>query len=1093
MAGPTAWSSDYPLDHGKQIGNYDIFIQPWYAARERSRDLGHELFPFVDNNPGYEGLFVWEKGIVTGAVDNGDGTSTITDSTKTWGLIGSWNNPWISLNGSNLAMYAPVNWAMGLGNDDVTQATAGLITVNTATTAKLATRLNDLVVSKQVPNISFFIGQPYYIYAAGEPFWYQQWPEWQNVPRRAYGTMTSGTTTTMRVNNAFWKTGIWAGKELMVRDSTGAYFRQTITANTTDITTTPPAAVVTFSPALTHAVDGDYAIIDASGRFLLGHIGCNPFVWYTGEMTGSYSHPPNDTPLVMAPVPQGNSSAYSEGQDPTLCPAETTKPMFDINLWSDPQNVCGPAGHAFNPNVTKSLRWLQRKCREMSGGFIPVGAPHGSERSAFNNFVPATWFASWGATSYSGTIGAAGTNGDGESGVGVSIGGSIAYDELLVFWAVTDSAGNAILAGEGKLSSASFLVGGPADSMYTGKPIKISPGEKRFFPRRFERMFGITRWTPDADPDSVDGTGYIIPPREPLAGETAGPGTWIHIPPSDHYSVTGALGGRAQSTLAVDAMADGHIARYAGNSFFDPTTGFGPDINGNVPPFATYLDRAFIGKRSGKYQFSRNQSRSGATTTFTATQLTDKSKNFWICDFWGGTDGVLYTHSGSDSISGTTVILASKASSAFFTQTPVRFPGHVIQGQTGVDADSNPIWASCLITAQASITHLTLATGMPSVTNWRIREPDSILDIWKDRDLTLTPYDVNGVAGTPILTTVSGLSDDSVFYPAITIPAGTVSIAWVIDEPKVYGTYKRVSGKWKPCSGADAVRLGVATPTDFHAGDVFANEPDVVVRYGMMGPDDRPAEVQNQLKYGIDVLMDTPDVGGWISKGENNQYISGDDNGITNSGDPATVTLAVAKSLASAHWGTTSGFSSGPLNGSSEVHSINQAPTASAGVAYALTADGTDVWNCGANATINYAYYQISELATFYGRPTHTDEGFGWPAMDSFDTDPHDLINCAENFKQEFLSVNGFALRTWKSIGALSSDGVGHEISAKVWDTTEPPFPSATSATLFVLLSSDPVVTCTTEVQFIDAGSAGGSAVILDDRAVRHWNNGFHA
>lgn len=1093
MSAPTSWSPEWPLDADDHVLQYSIFIQLWYACREVEWILGGELFP--------AGLHVWEKGIITNAVDNGDGTSTITDSSKTWGIpADGFDNPWAKVSGTELAKFIPTGWRVGLGNSDVTQATAGDMQTWTSDSATFNGRLMDLVTAGLVPDLAFFVGQPLYIFGVGKPFWNEQWPEWPNAETLASGTIYGATTTTLVVSGVAYSTTKFTDidTEIMCRDTTGALLRLAVTSVTVDTSVAPVKSAFHFAAA-THAPQGSspFAVINAGDIYLPGQAAYQPWCYYQGLMKGYYSHQYDDT-LVLGPTPRTASEPISEGGDSTDCPDEAAITILDKNYWTIFDNECGPANEPLNPNVTKSPRWLLRWILDVCTSFLPSASAQGNSKdpsTAFAGYGPATLLAAAGEESWSGVCGSN----------SVSVGGTnFRAVPLPVYWDIKATNGGVVSIGTGTIDSSGVLSGLPTG--FTGNNIIVSPGPRNWTEKQFGCIYPRRRWTPDADPDSIDGTGYIVPPREPLVGETAGPGTWVDTDPATGYSLIGENNGvRSDSTRTADLFKTNDIARYMPGTFFDLTTTAEPDINSNVPPAAFYQDRIYAGNMTAAHNAKHEAAKSGIVdaANVTTRHLLDPSKDFFNISFWDGSNPLI-EFTGTEHISGTSASLASKSASAFFDNARQWFVAQTIEGQTGVDGDGNPIWYPQLITTQTGGTTLSWAESMPSTTNWRIQVPDSSPNWWKGRTLTLTPIMSDGSTGAAITVKLDGNGRHALFFPTITLASGAVKCAWKISELSPYGVYKKTSTDWVPPTGDDApLRQGRTGTNAFHLS-LTENFADVLKDYGLMRPETFPVEVGNQIYRLSNLLFITRDSGTWTAKGENNVYQAGTGTSASG-GDQSIYTLAVIEGYVNSAWGTSGSFSDPPAtNGSATLTSVDQSPRAVEDVAYQYDSDagGTptpDSLNSfGLGATANYAYYEVTEPTAFPGRPTNTGEVWVFTGINSSD-DPPLTIAC-NGSDLHYTGVGGIAIHTWTDEGAVTSDGMGNQFSGKVGNTTAPPW-DATVAPIFAIDFScglDPCVDSNGCLLYTGTytgygAQSHGSYAVISDVLVRTWARGFHA
>lgn len=698
-----AWTN-WPLQPGDDIQNWDTIGQLWYAMRDRSRVLGTHKWPRHNA--------VWETGDSFSVSTNGDGTHTLTDSDKDWDLPVDPSGQ-ISYGGKRWFGYVVVSTSIGelvyipnlydivFDHEDPERVVKARIIDNTKTTLKFES-VADYVTRGVISSVSSLSSRSYYIIKRNGLWWSDRWPAWANPNQLWKGSADSATTSTLTETTDKWSnTGTWAepkpvvwtenqwaGKELLVRGSDAKLHRVTITSNTSD---TISFATQSWTPV------GDYSIIDAGRLFFENH-GNHPLgYWYGGAKKRYWSHPPNDgdAPEHLRTVEFPASTVrWDQAELPDGCGEPQSHDALDTDLWSEMVNFCSEADHCYSPNLFKTIRQIQKTVLDICSNFVPPVNYSGA--TAIPVYVAARLFYDANVNRFSSTTTRTYDSGTGEYNLNLGT-FSPPYSPIPAFYVVLGPDGDNLFHGMASITAGEpVLLDGNFDPDKAGLTVLWSYGFTRWAPLEFRHWptYKKTIFIPDVETKTNDfGLPEIVvydppevadyccddqeePPEECCrdcfgVGSSANGSGWITHDGSSSYLMRSLYGTAIDSGIEFQT---GDVARYVGDNFMDPALGgILEDDDGTMTPDAPYWDRFYEGRHTPTLQEFKISQMSGFATSGEPTSsepdepeprtdnqrsLTDTTQD-WFVDWYG--DGFLRTESGTATGgSSTTLTDASK-------------------------------------------------------------------------------------------------------------------------------------------------------------------------------------------------------------------------------------------------------------------------------------------------------------------------------------------------------------------------------------------------------------------------------------------------
>lgn len=746
------------------------------------------------------GAWVYDKFTITAVADNGDGTFTLTDSTKAtdpnWISTSGWTTSPPRWYGWDATLSGPA-WAwpdydvvldipcFSGGRDPRKVIQAQIVAANGATTL-IVSDLSEFITSRTCASLASLVGYSGKIIRRGGANWTRGWPDWPNSVVYAQGTVKAADTGTLTSSRALAHLPL-TGKDILYRDGADKLQRGRITG----VSGTTPTYTGTTAPAV---VGGAFYVVAANAYFQWGRVPISMRGYYRGLQEGWYAHHPHDDSIGVATMPQFFSQELSLGTDITSCPIPSTYPIFGKDLWVDQDMICeGARDYPLSPDIHKTIGQWWEDLADIIGNYVdPVRSFTGAD--TIRTWTEAEWL------SFRSINPVAGTSGT-HTGTGLPASLSVPYTPIDVAYAVLGSRGELLSSGTGSYDGTE--ISGSFSSACDAKAIVGSLGPTRIVPRRYSRMFDQWFFKPD-----VEDSAAVVPPVE------LNPGVWIFRPKSTHYLAATQNGGFVgDSDLAADAFADGDLARYVGQQFSDP--GLNPNFLVSTPmnPLVPYYDATFVGTRSRSIQSRINASMSGKATGGSTRQLIDTAKDWLAVDFYGSSNGLTHEGTGGGSSSTTQLVDSTKAGSTLWAA--ARFSGFsgplvgftvqfLIDGD-GWD-DPGAIIEKRIIGTGNGVTG-TLGWGEPTSVStdglsYRIAEP-LVLNRWAGRKLKLSkpnPADTNHPLTAEVV--AIGNDGDHLFFPAI---------AWAVDETTTYhiidphcgGVWKRDSGAWIVPTGND--------------------------------------------------------------------------------------------------------------------------------------------------------------------------------------------------------------------------------------------------------------------------------------------------
>jgi hypothetical protein len=353
-----AWSSNWPISATvpiTDISAYSTLIELWEAVRER-----HWCYTGVSTTD-WAGYHPWPPvndihafGTITALVDNGDGTWTLTDSSKAaapgtddgryWD--GAERNPaagcgthpqfWTSLSCSNApyldGMYdVIVEYDAGDGGLGLEwyrtikpwYPMRGSITGNKSQSLTFTAKLENFAVAKLIPSTASLVGKRYYVIKTGKLWWadksplFGRWPDWPNDNELWRGNADAGkfysdntgwlkeeTNKVLRdpynsstLENNSWGGNSWKDKNVLVYDHNGNLKRLVPSSNNGNTIffggrTSIPTSEEEADLTISYEMDGDFTVCAVDAKGFPERLSWAPFQWYSGYFKQYYGHGP---------------------------------------------------------------------------------------------------------------------------------------------------------------------------------------------------------------------------------------------------------------------------------------------------------------------------------------------------------------------------------------------------------------------------------------------------------------------------------------------------------------------------------------------------------------------------------------------------------------------------------------------------------------------------------------------------------------------------------------------------------------------------------------------------------------------------------
>jgi hypothetical protein len=802
-----------PFTTGVKHRQWDIWTQPWAALRDihtavGMSETGARTYP--------EGTYVFAQGrIRTATAAAGDTVDLVCEDYG--GTLFAWTavfnggayDEWVDYDGA-------VDWRREFQAMDVCLETCDPrecfrvnltaqpdeTTIRAAVTAHLRVEHNIAVADLE--------GRLFKIVRRGGTGYFERWPEWSNATIYATGKVSAATTTTLTDPRKRWAAGTYAtGKEVMFFGQDGTLYRKPISGASGQTLTFTAAA---SAPQLSQP----YYVINAGGLFRWSAPDAvlpRPFAqrtWYSGAMDNRIVHLPDDTRGPRGLIPTA-SMTISRGEVFGFCADEVVL-LADKDPWIPPQEQPCAGGHAdtrLNPNVTKTLRWIQKYLESVAGYFLDPGVTWDGA-AAIYHFRRATLFeaANVGLPQRA-TISSI-------DGAGLHVTLSCPYTPVGVYVTAVETDGTVLpLTSLGEddlyLEYDGSKFAGTFEAGLAGKTLVASFGWKRRHPWWIERLFDVSVWVPADD----GAGGVVVPPT------SADPGQYVTYPASQKYMEPQDGGLIVESSDANYNFVDGRLARLVGDNWHTPIA----DTLAEVAE-TEYRERWFAGTRGPVAQKKMNAALSGRATAIADNRhFSDTSKNWYDVDFFAG--GVLITHTGTANDGSTTTLIDTTMAGDGFWTDPNRFQDMVAEVNDGLGN-----WYKRVITAHSGpLQRLTFNYALPfsaSGKAYKIREPNSVRARFKGLPVYLTGKNAGG-AVIRETATVEGHDDISLFVTPATAIVGDLS--YRIGLPAYGGVHRYDSGTGKhlPVTGGTDPRAGGIA--NFHRNP-RENLPEFATRYG---------------------------------------------------------------------------------------------------------------------------------------------------------------------------------------------------------------------------------------------------------------------
>lgn len=830
---------------GAQALNDRFFVdQFWYAIAERLQATGSDA-PFPQNH-------TWDTFHIDSITDNGDGTFTLVDGSKSW-VTAAGHNRWTGATPGETGVptFAPTSYdvvidadrtSTGLSEPDqraVIQAPIIDQPTTPATHLKCTFNLATFINERGITAVSDLVGHNGWIIKRDGLNYTRGFIKWPNAKHYAYGlfanvaTNTTAHTTSIQSDRKLQHPADLAAKEIIYLDAGDLLQRRTI-ASVDDATS------LTFSGDTNPPVVGQpFYIIDAGGYWQWGRTPGSVQCAFAGLTTPYFAHATSADNTTNVGMPRLTYPVFY-GTDPLSCPVDPDNVILrgdadglDVDYIVPFDNVCDDPDVILQPNWWQCWRALWVGAFRLSTSFVKPVDWTGYGGVSIPTFTYATWLAYVGINNVTGTTGT-------HSGTSMPCTLSVPHTPVNLWWTIVDANGTPLLSGYTDTYNGS-TINGTFSAAHDGKTVIASVGPTRLVPRAFVRMFPVTYFVPslDGDPEAAQ-----LPPSDTF------PGTWTILPASTHGLVSDKDGFVGESTLSRHAIGDGQYWRYVGHRRDDP--GFPALLPADVDqPLATYHDYAYTGKRQPAVENSINSGLGGTATGGSNRRVVVSGVDFDGLDFMPGTNGLTHTFTAA---SGSTTGCTVPGVSGTGLWASARFPGfsgpfvgfcvEFLMSGTGFSDPAAVIEKRLITTGTTAgvITWVEATSVSVDGKPGRIVEP-FVLNPFKGLPIALVAAD--GTTGSAV---VEGSHGDTLFIsdPDLAVDAGT---HFTIFRPQIGDVYKRVSGAWVTTSGMGAdTRYGGSTFQE----NAAANLEDIMTEYGLP----LPTDVTFSQQLGPDELYD---------------------------------------------------------------------------------------------------------------------------------------------------------------------------------------------------------------------------------------------
>jgi len=615
-----------------------------------------------------------------------------------------------------------------------------------------------------------------------------------------------------------------------------------------------------------------FAIIAKGGVYRLDKERYQPHCWYRGTGMSSldpavswgraYAHQPDDA-LRQVKIATANV-LWKDGSDWTICDItdETPHPAFDVDLWSDPENVCSAPDRPYARDYWKSPRAWQKAIEDLIPSFVEDIDYTGKD--AIPWFVLAEGFRAAGVNASVCTVGTISSTltigGFSPSNFGFTgtAGDNPEYPILVNYAIRYYPAGEVLFSGSAQLTNATTLAldlsGQTSDvkAAIAGKEIVLSPGWTQYVPLEFRHPYPRWVWIPDVDQFDVLIPTAVLESFDDFG--LNGRGSWVERLPDTAYTELSAKGDGTLKTFAAN-----EISRFVGDNFHEPVDGGSPDAF-PMDQVLPYWDRFNVSIHAEPAQTQKVTSLYSGTAVAVGPKRIEVASPLWFA-YWHS-EGLTRTDTGTCSGGSATGFddstkLATEESGAFWESE--RFP----TGRTAYELfvtqlqDDAGTWHRRLIrsTTLSPTTgaHATLDSADPlpfadptghaykipepfEANRWRGRP---VKLSWPDGTVEWNRVEANDDIALFLLNTPTKALEVGVTFEIMNLMPGGVG-RMVSTEPASDAQGNRVdyipmgSLYWVPITGgADTARLGVSSPVDFHK-DPRENLPGIVRRFGKL-------------------------------------------------------------------------------------------------------------------------------------------------------------------------------------------------------------------------------------------------------------------
>lgn len=829
-----AWSADWPLTGGSDINKYEAIAQLWRGVSERNMAANDDYWPRHNVS--------WSSKTIDSVTTDSSGNYVLSQTEYGWDIVGGCSGisrfvdydcgTGFEYIPSFYDVYVEVNGILGekkVIDFQIASNTSGTLTVSELEMA-------NWITSKVISAASELDEKKMHIIKRNGLWWNDRWPNWANDNEIYKGTLTFSGSGYIVDSSQSWTDDELNTKELMIYNTGGRLKRLTISD-------TVSGTHLLFSP-IGDTLTGEFSVVEPNTICIPGRTPGALHLWYGGTTEAWWTHNPEDiwTDNIGSPGTIGTTNMPSSQEswntfNGSIC-EQANYSSFDVDLWSEFDEICSEADDSKAPNFTKTVRALQKACEDLSFSFveeksydgaivIPTITPAEMFKLATVNYINTFTTTSDSSGNFAFTV------------TGLPPGSHTVYyttrlsdqpiDNLLEFGTSSISNGDSITY---------------FSALYPSRDGNccVALGWTRKYPKEFRYMYDRTVFIPgvEADLDIAD------PPSDEA------PGIWTTRVKSSGYKEHSSMGFINDTG---SGFINGDKARFSGDNGNDP--GLNPNdlVDAANPPFSysydtPYNDFFYEGRFDTSIESDISNAKQGILTSGTVNFIYDNLQDWWNAPFGYGT---LRTETGtSTGGSSGTLIDTTKSGNPFWQTSTGRWNNFILEILDGSHAGklvpiietNNPSSGTLTFDSSYGI----VASGGIS---YRIREPAYINNIWASGILTVTRYTDGYSESRRIVQN----NDKYLFV--------TPSFSFIPSGGDTYNINKReTGGTWEwSSSGNEWIR---PNPTNIYQPGIL---PDTITKYGrIMKGDYVWANTLNEIYECLNVLNWTKETLTWTSR-----------------------------------------------------------------------------------------------------------------------------------------------------------------------------------------------------------------------------------